>query len=211
MRPTRKSIFDNLTPEQAVLWDCFNAESGGTAKLTARRARRRPLEGGSRMAATELYPEPWSEAHGAGPRNAQSANAIRWYGAMNEETAAFWSQPHWAGYWVSPAQRGKERARKERNMARTGMQSVWLQTAHGPIQIVPHAMCPSDTIYLVGGSRVHTAVARRDIPPIRQIEEAAQRLADMGAPLADEVRLSIQNMRAVLREIGHQRRYDASR
>ncbi len=100
MRPTRKSIFENLSPEQQVLWDVFNLDAVYCAKISVTRSRRRP---------GEWVRARYEDRIGRAP--AELLEAIR----IQNEAQADTESPDLAPFeWQSPAQLGRRQTLKER-------------------------------------------------------------------------------------------------
>lgn len=122
-RPKRQSIFDNLTPEVALLWDVFHGDAvraGLTPKLTVLRSRRRPIADRARY---EVAHNDWCSAL-IEPRSEPSCNCDREMHVRDAEAVAFnedqsalmdFAQPPpllREAHWTSPASLGKRAARQ---------------------------------------------------------------------------------------------------
>ena len=121
-RPKRGSIFDNLTPEAALLWDVFHGDAvraGLTPKLTVLRSRRRPI------ADTARYEVAHNEWCGHNFTNTCECDGVDVAGSgeaesFNQEQIGpprFGYGPDEFGrdfeaHWTSPASLGKRAARQ---------------------------------------------------------------------------------------------------
>lgn len=193
MRPTRASIFDNLSEEQRVLWDCFSAESGGTAKLTARRSRRRP---------TPELRHP----------NIETLEWRAWrldsddFNTRQVERMAPWIATGLAeAFWRSPAQRGRKMGRRRRS--RPGR--IMLQGPSGAIELIAHPLCPDGSLNAISGPNAWAWPFDRTPITISGLLDALAHEYQQGrAPTRVEV--SPRNWATLNIEMASLRRYDSS-
>jgi len=211
VRPDRRDILDNFSPEQAEfvaeLW-----ESMPGAKLTARRSRRRPgvWEAKAR-----------SDSFGAVPYEVVAAiegiNNHAWlerFGVIHIYDSDWtWCGKGGASFWRSPAQLGREHGRMRK---RQKPLSISIQTGHGRFDLVVRAMQPHDAARhaaVVVAQRSDDGLTRRfAIPPpftVESLERATYRLAQLGHH-AERIEVSPRTYAAINREMVAMRRYDVS-
>ncbi len=195
MRPTRSSILDNLSPEQQVLWDCFLSESGGTAKLTARRSRRRPGD--------------WAPRANAPMVRGVSYELLCRIDASNDDEISWFEGeygfPHtnWRHDWKSPAQRGREMGRQRK---RSRPDRLTLQTAHGAVEVFAHPMCGNDTFIMMSERNSHS-VSFDGRPSFAQLQKAADDIVAMSGAAPTRAILNLRDMSSLNKQAAALRGY----
>lgn len=126
-RPKRRSIFENLTDEQRVLWDAFAqaaAERGETAVLRVRRKRRlhRPVGNSAR--------NNWARTNSAADWN--KGRWLEWWRAGLQGGDILQLDREWCD-WRSPAQRGRRMTRAARGRKQDHLLTLAGLTISAPI------------------------------------------------------------------------------